>query len=308
MLSGLPPIDVTDLKVLVALADARHFAKAAEACHLSQPALSARIRRMEQALQTPLVERGRRFLGFTVAGERVLARARQMLADLHGLVQDAHTPDRLSGRLRLGVIPTATPLAGRLAALLDAAQPEIRFEVYSLSSRQIERGLIDFTLEAGLTYLDDEPVAEARTLPLLVERYCLVGMPAEIGPADIPLTWSEIGDRRLGLLTRDMQNRRIVDRALTAAGLAPPVAFESNSVLALLSRARAGGLGVILPRLVVDAAGLEGLAARNLSDGNRPQIGLVAPRRDPLLPLTAALWSCATTLAAAEGLGFDPSG
>ncbi len=74
----------------------------------------------------------------------------------------------------LARIPTATPLAGRLAAEMASMHPAVHLQCHSLSSRAIEQGLADFALDAGLTYLNREPVADLRTLPLARERYCLI--------------------------------------------------------------------------------------------------------------------------------------
>lgn len=304
--NAIPPIDLADLRVLVALAEARHFAKAAKACNLSQPALSARIRRMEEALGTPLVTRDQRFQGFTAAGERMLMRARQILADAHELVREASAGDRLSGRLRLGVIPTATPLAGRLAALMARMHPGVHLQCHSLSSRAIEQSLADFALDAGLTYVNREPVADLRTLALARERYCLVAARELIGDGEGTIDWRDLARLPLALLTPDMQNRRILDRALAAEGVEPTVSFEANSFLAIVGRAAAGDIAAILPRLIVDMIGIDTLHARPLADLHlQPVIGLIMPRREPVAPLAGALWSLAATSLAEPDLEVD---
>ncbi|WP_160776043.1 LysR family transcriptional regulator [Stappia sediminis] len=305
-MNSIPPIDLADLRVLVALADFRHFAKAADACNLSQPALSARIRKMEHALKTPLVERSRRFEGFTAAGERVLARARQLLNDVDGLVQDAKSGETLSGLLRIGVIPTATPLAGRLASSLSTVHPNIRLRASSLSSRAIEQGLKEFALDAGITYLNTEPNPDMKTLPLARERYCLVGTAQLPGNGTIPLDWKDLAGVPLALMTPDMQNRRILNRAFAAAGVEPNVGFEANSFLAIVSRASAGDVAAILPRTMADMVCMDGLARRDLAElAAPPVIGLIAARRVPLLPLVAALWSHAAACIAESDLASD---
>ncbi|MBA5779114.1 LysR family transcriptional regulator [Stappia sp. F7233] len=286
----------------MALAEARHFARAAEACNISQPALSTRIRRMEDALGTPLVERGRRFQGFTAAGARLLVRARQILADMDGLIQDAASGERLSGDIRVGVVPTATPLAGRLAAAMAAAHPSIRLSCRSLSSRAIAANLAEFSLEAGITYLNNEPIPDVFALPLIREDYCLVGSNSLIGNAGDVLDWARLADIPLALLTSDMQNRRILDRAFAAVGLAPTVTFEANSFLAIVGRAAVGSAAAILPRMMVDMLALGDLAIRPLAPlPLQPIIGLILPRREPLLPVAAALWSCAESKIAVAG-------
>lgn len=292
-MSALPPIDVADLRVLVSLASERHFARAAQACNLSQPALSTRIRRMEEALGTPLVQRGQRFLGFTEAGERVLARARRVLADLDGLRQDVTGGADLSGRLRIGVIPSATPLAGRLTAALAQDHPNVEVVCTSLSSRMIEAGLLDFSLDAGITYLNNEPLHNVDTLPLQPESYCLVGSRDLLGKSEAPASWKQAADWPLALLTSDMQNRRILDKAFADAGATPQVVFEANSFLSIFGRAgrTTSPVVAILPRMIVDELKTDALGIRELEAMRVPPvIGLVAPRRNLQLPLTSALW------------------
>jgi len=312
-MSALPPIDVFDLRVLVSLAAEHHFARAAQACNLSQPALSARIRRMEQALGTPLVKRGHRFLGFTEAGERVLARARRVLADLDGLAQDVTGGAELAGRLRLGAIPSAAPLAGRLAAALGARHPLLETVCTNLSSRRIEMGLNDFSVDAGLTYLNNEPLTHVDTLPLMPERYSLVsGTPFPDDAPDNeawqggapPVGWAQAARWPLALLTPDMQNRRILDRAFAEADARPQVVFESTSFLSILGRLRPPDAEIvaILPALIVEQLDTRALHVRPLAPMKvQPVIGLVAPKRELHLPSTSALWRIAAEIAESAG-------
>jgi DNA-binding transcriptional LysR family regulator len=101
---------VRQMMYLVAVARERHFARAADACHVSQPTLSAGLRKLEEELGMPLVIRGHRFLGLTPEGERVLSWAKQIIADYDSLRQDlASSDDALYGTLRLASIPATLP-------------------------------------------------------------------------------------------------------------------------------------------------------------------------------------------------------
>ena len=105
-----PEVELDD-HYLVALAKERHFARAAASCNISQPAMSAAIRQLEEELGVMLVERDKRFNGFTPEGQEVLLWARRMLADEESLRQGIHNAQRsLTGNLKLGVIPSALPL------------------------------------------------------------------------------------------------------------------------------------------------------------------------------------------------------
>ena len=103
-------MNLRDLKYLVALADTRHFGKAAERCFVSQPTLSAQIKKLEDYLGVPLVERQPRNVALTAAGEEVVERARRVIRDTDDIVDLAHlSRDPLAGKLRIGLIPTIGP-------------------------------------------------------------------------------------------------------------------------------------------------------------------------------------------------------
>ena len=158
---------IQHLAYLAALAREGHFGRAAASCHVSQPTLSAGIRRLEAEFGVSLVPRGQRFEGLTPEGERVLVWAHQILSDVDGMRQEVDAMRAgLTGRLRLGAIPTSLPSVSLLTAPFTARHPGVSVSIHSLTSRQIERGLDDYSLDVGLTYFDSEPLCGVRTLPL----------------------------------------------------------------------------------------------------------------------------------------------
>src|SRR6516225_4576003 len=166
---------IRQLEYLVTLAREKHFARAADACHVSQPALSTAIRALETELGLTIVNRGRRFVGFTEDGERVLGWARQTLATLQNMRQDAFAAqDRLVGKLRVGAIPTVIPVTSRVLSPCLLEYPHIRYDVHSLSSEAIHRRLDELELDIGLTYLDSGVQAGFAVLPLYRERSILL--------------------------------------------------------------------------------------------------------------------------------------
>jgi DNA-binding transcriptional LysR family regulator len=230
------------LDYLAALDRERHFGRAAAACHVTQPTLSAGIRGLERELGVPLVQRGRQFEGFTAEGERILGWAQRALASIDSLNQEAsRLRGGLEGTLRLGAIPTSLPLSPRITARFRERHPAMRVQWVSMSSRQIASGLAHGEIDAGLTYLDNEPLADVDTLPLWRERYMLVI--AEASHAGV-VPWGTAAELPLCLLTPDMQHRRIVDGAFAAAGATPRPAVETNSVSTLVAHARTGLPGV----------------------------------------------------------------
>ena len=171
-------MDIRQLRYLVALARERHFARAAETCGVAQPTLSAGLRHLEEDLGVLVVERGNRFKGLTPEGERVLAWAQRILADCDSLEQELLGARKaLRGRITIGVIPSALAMVARLTSALLQRQPGLGVKLLSRSSVDIQRGLDDFELHAGVTYLDNEPLAHVRSLPLYQERYVLLAAP-----------------------------------------------------------------------------------------------------------------------------------
>ena len=128
------------LRYLVALNEHRHFGRAAQACHITQPALSNALRALEEEFAAVIVKRERNYVGLTPEGEIILASAQRMLHE-HALLQESLKGDALAphGPLRIGAVPTAVPVAARFAAMLQARQNGIRPIVLSLSSAELEK-------------------------------------------------------------------------------------------------------------------------------------------------------------------------
>ena len=171
-------MDIRQLQYLVALAREKHFTRAALACHVTQPTLSGRIRQLEQELGVPIVERGHRFHGLTPDGERVLKWANAILDNWTSLQQEIvtlrDTSGALTGHLSVGVIPSALPMAALMTKAIQARHPRIELTILSQSSIEILRHLEDFSIDVGLTYLDNEPIEGMRSEGIYMERYCLL--------------------------------------------------------------------------------------------------------------------------------------
>jgi DNA-binding transcriptional LysR family regulator len=286
-----------NLRYLEALAREQHFARAAKACDVTQPTLSAGIKQLEEELGLLIVQRGQRFHGLTPEGLRVVDWTRRILSDVESLEQEAsELRAGLVGRLRIGAIPVALPMVAQLTAPFAARHPQVSITVTSLTSMEIQRGLDDFTLDAGLTYLDNEPLSHVRTLPLYRERFYL------FAPAGTRLgeqvSWQHAATLPLCLLTPDMQNRRILNGLFAKHGVSPQAMIETNSVLTLWAHLRAGKWASILPHPFLDLLGVpEGVRALPLEGGEGHfTIGVVVPDREPMTPSARELLSVAGNL------------
>jgi DNA-binding transcriptional LysR family regulator len=293
---------VQRLRYLIALARERHFARAAIACRVKQPTLSAGIKQLEDELGVPIVERGQRYQGLTQAGEKVLAWAHRIIADYDWLSQEiGEMRDGLVGRLSFGAIPAAHPVVPLLTTALLDSHPNVTVTVRSLTSLEIQRGLDDYSVDVGLTYLDNEALPSVRTQPLYRERYLLVThADGPFGDRD-EVTWREASELPLCLLDASMQNRRILDGIFQAAGAEPSARVETTSLLTVCAHVRLGRWSTILPhtfRPLVSA--LAGVRLVPLIEPTvEHSVGLVVADREPLPPLARAL------LALAKGADVD---
>jgi DNA-binding transcriptional LysR family regulator len=285
-------MNLRHLSYLAALAREGHFHRAAQASNITQPTLSAAIRQLELEVGTPLVRRSQhRFEGFTPEGLKVLELARRIVADVDALKQSlAETQGKLRGHLRVGIIPTAEPLAGAIAAAFLGRHPAASITLLSKTSREIERGVADQSLEAGISYVDEAPPYGLTAMPLYAERYVLIGTAQALGRRKT-ITWRRAAELPLVLLNREMQNRQIIDRHFAAIEAAPVVVAEASTLVGLLSHVRAGlGCGII-PRTFAALVGPPpGLKALPLGAPDAAhQVGLLVPARTPLPPLTQAI-------------------
>lgn len=234
------------LEYLVALDRERHFGDAARACHVSQPALSTAVRALERELGVPLVRRSGRFQGFTEEGERVLVWARRALTDVQALTQEVdRLRSGLAGTLRLGAIPTSLAATTLVTGRFRHHHPRMHVQLRSMTSREIAQGLAAGELDAGLTYLDNEPLPDVETMALWRETYLLVCPEHALPPHVQSIAWSAAAELPLCLLTEDMQHRRIVDEAFAAADVTPDAVVVTNSISTLVAHARSGLAAVI---------------------------------------------------------------
>ncbi|HEY1888359.1 MAG TPA: LysR substrate-binding domain-containing protein [Roseiarcus sp.] len=282
------------LEYLAALAREKHFGRAADACHVSQPTLSAAIRLLEEDLGAPIVERGHRYVGLTPQGQVALEHAHRILAEVENLRRGLEEIDKgLTGRLRIGVIPTALPIVSQLTGPFYVRFPGVTVAVISMNSHEIDRGIEEFELDVGLTYLDAEPIAHVKTKPVCVEEYLFLTQASGPFADRTHVPWREAANTPLCLLTPDMQNRRIIDGVFRSVGAKPVPAVETNSIFNLVSHVSAGQWSAIVPRQLLRFFGLpEGTRAIELIEPVAQRtIGLVMSDREPPSPLARNLFA-----------------
>ncbi|MFN4154810.1 MAG: LysR family transcriptional regulator [Paracoccaceae bacterium] len=283
---------IDKLEMFIALARARHFGRAAAACGVTQPSLSAAIKQLEEHLGVQLVFRGSRYQGLTPEGQRVLERALGIVAEARALRDEMRSGKKgLAGNLRIGVIPTALPMVAQLTTPFIRRHPAVSVTIRSRTSAEILEGIERLELEAGITYLDNEPLGRVVSQPLYAEFYRLVCAPGMALAERAGVSWAELAGLPLCLLTGDMQNRRIINQYLAEAGVRAEPAVESNSTIALMAHVMTGQWVSILPKALADLFAQSGAvrAVPIVAPEAEHLVGLIAARRDPPTPLIVAL-------------------
>ncbi|TCL93112.1 DNA-binding transcriptional LysR family regulator [Rhizobium sp. PP-WC-2G-219] len=296
---------IDKLEFFIALAQERHFGRAAEQCGITQPTLSAAIRQLEDNLGVMLVNRGSRFQGLTPEGQRVLEWARRIVGDARTMRQEMRAAKKgLVGHIRLAAVPTTLAMVPRLTAPFQEKHPDVTFSVLSTTSSKMLGLLENLEIDAGLTYLDNEPVGRVTSVPLSVERYHLVTASGTPLSDRASVTWAEASSIRLCLLTNDMQNRRIINQHFSAAGVQARPTLESNSMIVLFSHIRTGQWASIMPYNVAKSFGfhddIQVIPIEEPDAGHL--VGLVATHREPYTPLVSALLHEARKLAEQQGV------
>ncbi|MEO8835435.1 MAG: LysR family transcriptional regulator, partial [Caldimonas sp.] len=226
------------MRYLAALEEHRHFGRAAQASHITQPALSNALRSLEAEFGVTIVRRSRQYEGLTEEGRRVLATARRMLHEREVLRQELHAlEERPAGNLVIGAVPTAMPIAARFAASLRARHAGIVPALRSLSSLEIESGIESLALDLAFGYGERatiRPGARIDVVPQYEERYFLLRRRADPGAAassriGAPCAWRDAAGLPLCMLTPEMHNRTVVDAAFAAAGAKATPVIETHS-------------------------------------------------------------------------------
>lgn len=251
----MPELKLKDLRYLVAVADTQHFGRAAERCHVSQPTLSAQLKKLEDSLGVQLIERGTRGASLTAAGERIVGRARGMLAAGDEIIDLARSySDPLAGRLRLALLPTIGPyLLPRVAPRIRKALPRLELMLYEYQTAPMIEHLRAGEIDVGILALPVE-IWGLETLPLYDEPFVLAA-PANHKLAQRgPLRASDLSGETVLLLEDGHCLRDQALEVCSRVGLQEKQDFRATS-LETLRQMVAAGLGVtLLPELATRGA------------------------------------------------------
>ncbi|HZN78422.1 MAG TPA: LysR family transcriptional regulator [Mycobacterium sp.] len=273
------------LEYFVAVARERHFARAAESCYVSQPALSTSIAKLERELSVTLINRGQNFEGLTPEGERLVVWAKRVLAEHDALKAEAAAMrSGISATLRLGTGPTVSTTAALPVAAFCALHPLARVKVCSrLSSTELLRQLRDFELDAAIAHFGPDDQSGLEVVPLYEEQYVLLVSGEQLVPAARTITWAEAAQLPLALLTPDMRFRQFIDKAFAESGAVAAPQVETDSVASLYAHVATGAWASVVPHTWLRAMPVTGAARaiRLVEPDTRAQISMAIHAATP---------------------------
>jgi len=292
------------LEYFVAVAQERHFARAAEKCYVSQPALSAAIAKLERELNVTLINRGHSFEGLTPEGERLVVWAKRILAEHDAFKAEVHAVrSGITGTLRLGAVPTASTTAPLMLSAFCSAHPLVKVQINSrLAATELYRRLREFELDAAIVHSASEDAHDVDLVPLYEERYVLLSSADMLPSGASTLAWPDAAQLPLALLRADMRDRQIIDEAFARHGITVTPQVETDSVASLFAQVASGNWACIVPHtwLWTSPPSAEIRAVEMVDPVLKVEIALATNAAGPGSPVARALIASARQLALDE--------
>ncbi len=270
-------INLQELRYLVALADSRHFGRAAAACGVSQPTLSTQLKKLEEFLGAPLFERTNKSVHITALGTQVVVRARQALAEADAIIDIARQQAKPSQRvIELGIIPTLCPyLLPWAMPVIRATNPDIRLNVYEDFTANLIERLIAHQLDAAIVSLP-LPHRGFESLALFEEPFWFACAGEHPLASTAAVTEEEMRAAEMLILTEGHCMR---DQMLSICDSAQVQVtggdFRATSLETIRQMVAAGMGCTLLPALAVSQAQANGICVRPLADRSVRRIGFV---------------------------------
>ena len=273
---------------LIALEQEGHFSRAAERCFVSQPSLSSAIKKLEEELGVPIILRDQKFQGFTPEGQRVVEWAKRLLSDRSAMLEElAIMKKNLQGRLRIGAMPTSSPMLPIVSRLFQQHYPSVQVDIQFMGIDQLTLALKNFELDVGITDLEQLNDSRLETLALYEEPLHLLLPENDWLDERETVHWADAAKLPLCLLSPTMRERQIIDQAFATVKTEPEPQLESNSIFQLAFHVMAGDLATIVPKRFTE---LPGTRAKLLIKPTITQkLGLVWLSGNPILPMSRAL-------------------
>ncbi len=283
-------------KYLLAVVDEGHFGRAADRCFVTQPSLSSGIKQLEIELGVPIFlrGRGRRFHGLTPEGKRIADWARQILAQCGAMKEEvSRMQGNLKGRLRLGAMPSMSPVLPHILKLLRQKYPSVVVDLQFIGNESVKVGLAQFSLDAAFIYVDSAELDDEECLPLYSERLSLLVPDSDQFRNLTEITWEEVAELPLALLRTSLHERTFIDQTFEGVDCRPYPKVESESILHLMFQVQFGELSTIIPSHFRHMPGLSaGTKALDLVQPEvKRQVALVWQGGDIDLPMANAIVS-----------------
>ncbi|EPE9057285.1 transcriptional regulator CynR [Klebsiella aerogenes] len=271
-------MNIRYVRYFLAVAEHQGFTRAAEALHISQPALSQQIRMLEESLDAQLFDRSGRHIHLTDAGEVFLQYARQAFQLLDEGQRAIHDVEDLSrGSLRIAVTPTFTSyFVVPLVAEFHARYPHITLDIQEMSQEKMEGLLLENELDIGIAFAGGT-APDIVSTPLLQEVLALVVADHHPLAREEPLTLNQLAAEEFILLNHHFATRLQIDHCLQRAGFHPQVTIEMHSINAILDIIQRTQLVTILPLNV--AAQRTGLVSRLLEEAALERTAVLMQRK-----------------------------
>ncbi len=274
---------IDTFKYLVSLEQHKHFSRAAQASHITQPALSNAIKALEDEMNIKIVNRGRNYEGLTNEGKRVLATAQQVLHEMDALKQEiASQSSTPSGNLKIGAIPSALPIASNFAVNLKKNFSGLNPILRSMASHKLEMSLENLTLDIAFGYINRPQLEsyEPRIIPQYNEKYFLIRK-SKHKDDSLPekTTWKNASKLSLCLLTIEMHNRALVNKFFKISNSSVVPAMQTDSIFTLLSCVYYSDFSTILSGPMANFAGFssELLVSKLIEPDSETAIGIMIP-------------------------------
>ncbi|MDE1917986.1 MAG: LysR family transcriptional regulator [Sphingomonadales bacterium] len=292
--------ELLDLRALIAVADGRSFMRAAQQLHLSQPALSRRIQKLEQAVGTVLVERTTRTVRLTAAGQQVVPLIRRMLQEIDGsLVGLMVQGEKAAGRITLASIPSATvQFLPQVLQTFAQDYRNTRVRILDLSATECAEAVRTGEAEFGLS-LPVGPDSDLSYTALHDDPYGLVCRRDDPLASVSSLGWRDLEDQRLVTVHRASGNRTTLEAGLAAQGINLTWFYEVTRLTSALALVTAGLGPSVLPKLACTGPEASELVWRPLRDPTiKRKIGVLqrpgahlSPAATRLITLLSQAWA-----------------
>ena len=284
------------LEYLMALAKESHFARAAAACHVSQPTLSAAIQQLEAELGVTIVKRGQRFQGLTDEGRLVIEAAQRMSAERDRLRQRLKGErDGSGGTLRMGVLGSTIPLLKTLTVPFYDRFPHVNLSVILQSPFDVQQAFEAASSDVAITYLDERLRRHCRTHVLYTEHYDLLIRRGTAFSGQTSVRWEELSSLSLCLLSPGSPIFGKAESEILAKILTKTPHIITNAIWMVIDHVRTGKWASVLPRPVRIMASndpeMESIPLPNI--GKASSVAIAISKREPVSALAEAFFELA---------------